>query len=640
MNQLLVRSALALVTLLSFSIASENGFATESDSKSNFSRYDDQVKPLLAKMSLEEKVGQMTQAEADCLEDPNEIKNLFLGSVLSGGDSDPADGNSLKDWTDRYDSYQSKAMQTRLSIPLLYGVDAVHGHNNIANAVVFPHNIGLGCADNSELVEEIARLTALDVRATGIQWTFAPCVTVPRDKRWGRAYEGFSENPDVVARLGAAAIRGLQGSDLSNPHSVLGCAKHFVADGGTVPELRESHHGDLDAGVRLRLDQGDAQIDEKSLRKIHLAPYSDAIAAGVGSIMPSYSSWNGDKCTGSYYLLTKILKEELGFEGFVISDFAAIDQVDPDYKTAIAKSINAGIDMGMVPWRHKEFHRLLCELVKEGKVPMKRIDDAVTRILRVKAAMAMFEKPYQYEADRSLHASFSSDEHHQTARQAVRESLVVLKNDNQTLPLPRERKRIMVCGAAANDLGQQCGGWTISWQGRMGNDQLEGTTIFEGISAIAGKKAIVEYSASGEEVSQSDVAVVVVGEKPYAEGLGDDFRLVLNENDRQLIDRVEKTGAPMVLVVVSGRPLVMTEEISMADAVVAAWLPGTEGNGVADILFGDYPSTGRLSFSWPKTISDDASHQEESELFPVGFGLKIESKIPQQAAQLREVAHQ
>ncbi len=627
------RSVLTLIIALGLSSLNQPLRAGEGHSLGIFSRYDEEVQPLVARMSLEEKVGQMTQAETDSLGDLEDISKLCLGSVLSGGDSDPKEGNTLKDWTDRYDACQSKAMQTRLRIPLLYGVDAVHGHNNIAGAVIFPHNIGLGCTGNEKLIEKIGRLTACDVRASGIQWAFAPCVTVPRDVRWGRTYEGFSEDPQLVKRLGAAAVRGLQGRDLVNPLRVLACAKHFVADGGTVPQRRESHHSDLDVGVRLRLDQGDAIIDEQTLREVHLAPYVDAIAAGVGSIMPSYSSWNGTKCTGSRYLLTDILKEELGFEGFVISDFAAIDQVDRDYKTAIAKSINAGIDMGMVPYRHKEFHRLLCELVREGVVSSERIDDAVTRVLRVKAAMGLLDDSRSPLADRSLHVRFSSDEHRATARQAVRESLVMLKNVGGVLPLSRGSGRIVVCGAAADDLGRQCGGWTISWQGRPGRDQLSGTTILEGIKDAAGDKLQVDYSATGDSASNADVAVVVVGEEPYAEGLGDDFDLRLEDSGRRLIQRVAQTGTPMVLIVMSGRPMVLTQEIRQAEAVVAAWLPGTEGAGIADVLFGDHPSSGQLSFSWPRRTSGsllDTGSDGYQPLFPIGYGLTVEGQLPRQ----------
>jgi len=354
----LCRFALCLLLIGSLRTAT----AAEAGGPADFSAYDDAVRPVVARMTLHEKVGQMTQAELLSLGDLSDVRELCLGSVLSGGDSDPPNGNSVEDWAAIYEACQDRARRTRLGVPLLYGVDAVHGHNNVSGAVIFPHNIGLGCTRDAELVEEIGRLTAGDMLATGVQWAFAPCVTVPRDDRWGRTYEGFSEDPELVAELGAAAVRGLQGERLGASGRVLACAKHFVADGGTLPVRRESHHGHLDAGVRLRLDQGDATISECVLREVHVRPYKDAIAAGVGSIMPSYSSWNGEKCTGSRRLLTEMLKGELGFEGFLISDYAAIDQVDPDYRAAIAKCVNAGIDMAMTPYS-TDFHDLLVELM-------------------------------------------------------------------------------------------------------------------------------------------------------------------------------------------------------------------------------------------------------------------------------------
>lgn len=394
------------------------------------SSYDAQVKELLSKMTLEEKIGQMIQADQEFIKDPTDIERYFIGSVLSGGNSDPREGNSLQAWTDRYDLLQRHALKTRLGIPILYGIDAVHGHSNVLGAVIFPHNIGLGCTRNPDLVEKISRITALEMRATGIQWTFAPCVTVPRDERWGRTYEGFSEDPDLVKVLGDASIRGYQGSELSNHLSVLACAKHYIADGGTTATSRRGR-----AGRGVRLDQGDTQIDEKTLRQIHLPPYVTAVRAGVGTIMPSYSSWNGLKCSASRRLLTEILKEELGFEGFLISDYRAIDQVDRDYKKAIGISINAGMDMGMIPSKYRQFSTYLKELVEEGEVPMSRIDDAVTRILRVKCAMGLLDENHSPFADRSLHKKFGSIEHRRVAREAVRQSLVLLKNDRKILPV-------------------------------------------------------------------------------------------------------------------------------------------------------------------------------------------------------------
>ena len=320
-----------------------------------FSAYDAQVAPILAKMTLDEKVGQMTQPDQEYVKDLADIETYALGSVLSGGDSDPKT-NSFEDWRDMYERFQTRALKTRLKIPILYGVDAVHGHNNVIGAVVFPHNVGLGATRDAKLVEEIARITAAEVRATGINWAFSPCVTVPRDERWGRSYEGFSEDPKLVAELGAAAVRGLQGADLKDPLRVLACAKHYVGDGGTTWGTGTAKWEV--PGKPYGLDQGDTRLSEAELRRIHLLGYPAAIDAGVGSIMPSYSSWNGEKCSGSKRLLTEILKGELGFEGFVISDYNALDQLGGDFRTNIKTSINAGMDMVMVPEKYKEFYGL------------------------------------------------------------------------------------------------------------------------------------------------------------------------------------------------------------------------------------------------------------------------------------------
>ena len=362
--------------------------------------FDSQVRPLVAQMTLDEKVGQMTQPNQGDIKDLSDIENLMVGSVLSGGDSDPEEGNTLQNWTDLYERIQRRTERTRLKIPLLYGIDAVHGHNNVLGAVIFPHNIGLGCTRNAALVQLVARVTAEEVRATGIQWAFAPCIAVPQDIRWGRTYEGFSEDPRVVRTLGSAAVWGLQGKDLADPLAVLACAKHYVGDGGTA-------YGSGTQGAKL-LDQGDTQVDEATLRRIHLPGYIAAIENGVGSIMPSYSSWNGVKCSASKRLLTEILKQELGFQGFLISDYSAIDQIDPDYKKSVGISINAGMDMAMVPDRYREFIADLKALVAEGVVPMSRIDDAVTRILRVKFAMGLMDPGRSQLADRSLQKSFGS----------------------------------------------------------------------------------------------------------------------------------------------------------------------------------------------------------------------------------------
>ncbi|MGH9941221.1 MAG: glycoside hydrolase family 3 protein [Pyrinomonadaceae bacterium] len=586
------------------------------------SSYDGKAQAVLDKMTLEEKLGQMTQAEQSALKDVRDIEKYFLGSLLSGGNSDPAAGNNLRDWTELYDRLQSHALKTRLSIPLLYGVDAVHGHSNVLGAVMFPHNIGLGCTRNPKLIEQSARVTAREVRATGINWTFAPCVTVPRDIRWGRTYEGFGESPELARTLGEAAVRGFQGDDLGDPLSVLACAKHFIGDGGTAygTGIRKSP----DSAEHWPLDRGDTRLSEKELRAIHMQGYVTAIKAGVGSIMPSYSSWNGVKCSGSKRLLTEILKQELGFEGFLISDYAAIDELPGDYKSDIEQSINAGMDMVMVPDRYVEFFTLLRELVAEGRISMSRIDDAVRRILRVKFAMGLMDRSRSPLADKSLHRSFGSPEHRQVGRACVRQSLVLLKNEKRALPLSKRLGRIHVGGKSADDIGNQCGGWTIEWQGKSGPVTPGGTTILRAIQNAAAKNTKVTFSADGTGAAGADVGVVVIGEAPYAEMIGDREELNLATEDVAAIRNMKQAGIPVVVVLLSGRPLLVEQALEQCDAFVAAWLPGTEGQGVADVLFGDYKPTGKLSFSWPRTMAQvplRAVERGYDPLFRYGYGL-------------------
>ena len=577
------------------------------------SSFDPQIKPLLARMTLDEKIGQMTQPDQAFIKDLSDIESLSLGSILSGGNSDPKEGNSLQAWTDLYDRLQQRTQKTRLKIPLLYGVDAVHGHSNLLGAVIFPHNIGLGCTRNPALVEKVERVTAEEVRASGIQWAFAPCVTVPQDARWGRTFEGFSEDPQLVRQLAEMAVRGLQGNDLSNPLAVLACAKHFVGDGGTA-------FGSVQQKTGPGLDQGDTRVDEETLRRVHLQGYIAAIQAGVGTIMPSYSSWNGVKVSGIKHLLTGILKDELGFEGFLISDYNAIDQVDKDYKKAIGISINAGMDMVMVPSRYKLYIQDLKELVNEGTVPMARIDDAVTRILRVKFAMGLFDPNRSQLADRSLAKTFGSPEHRQVARDAVRQSLVLLKNQNRVLPLARTAARIHVAGKNADDLGNQCGGWTIDWQGKSGNVTPGGTTVLAAIKKAA-PRSQVTYSADGTGAAGATVGVVAIGERPYAEGSGDRTDLSLAPEDVAAIDNMKAANIPFVVILFSGRPMILGGSLDKADAFIAAWLPGTEGDGIADVLFGDYKPTGKLSFAWPRSMDQYPHANDTNPLFPYGYGL-------------------
>jgi len=590
------------------------------------SNYDPQVAALLAQMTLDEKIGQMTQADSEALKDKSDIQKYFLGSVLSGGGHGPAE-NDAKGWLKSCDEFRSWALKTRLKIPLLYGIDAVHGHNNVDGAVIFPHNIGLGATRNPVLVEKAARVVEAEVAGTGIQWAFAPCVAVARNECWGRTYESFGESPELVSELGAAVIRGFQGQQLSEPTSVLACAKHFLADGGTAD------------GV----DQGNAMCDEATLRKVFLAPYVAAVQAGVGSIMVSYSSWNGQKMHGNKDLLTRVLKGELGFKGFLVSDWAAIDQLSPDYKSDVAASINAGLDMVMVPNgpgtpnNYVEFIQDVKELAGEGKIPLSRIDDAVTRILRIKFQMGLFDKA---GTDPELTAAVGSAEHREVARECVRQSLVLLKNADHALPLSKRLKHLHVMGQAADDIGMQCGGWTISWQGQAGPIIHGGTTILAAIRKTVGPDVEVTFSATGEGGRGADAVLVVVGEMPYAEKNGDRQDLRLSAKNIDLIARAKETGAPVITVLISGRPLILDAAVEQSDALVAAWLPGTEGQGVADVLFGDYNPTGKLPRTWPlnnEQLSPNAQAGAKP-LFPFGFGLTYQSLPAKRATAKAEVA--
>lgn len=567
------------------------------------------VETLLGQMTLEEKIGQMTQADLLAMKDKADVRKYALGSVLSGGGSDPAD-NQPATWRMAVEECETWALKTRLKIPLLYGIDAVHGNNNVLGAVIFPHNIGLGAANNPALVEKAARVTALEMLGTGVHWAFAPCVAVAQNPRWGRTYESFSDSPELVSTLGVAAVRGFQQTDLAAPDSALACVKHYLGDGGT----------------RDGIDQGNTECDEATLRKIHLPPYAAAVKAGVGSVMASYSSWNGKKAHGIKFLLTDMLKGELGFDGFVVSDWAAIDQITKDYRSAIETSINAGLDMIMIPNgtdkpnNYVLFITQLKDLVQEGKVPQARVDDAARRILRIKMRMGLFEHPLP---NPTLLAQIGSAEHRQAARECVRASLVLLKNSNNVLPLSKQAKRIHVVGKAADDLGVQCGGWTISWQGDPGNVTPGGTTILAALRKTMGSDTKVTFSADGSGAQGADVVVAVIGEPPYAEMKGDRADLNLSPAATALVAKAKEAGVPVVTTLLSGRPLVLGATLEKSDAFVAAWLPGTEGQGVADVLFGDYKPTGKLPRIWPRDNAHLISGEQTAEgpLFPRGFGL-------------------
>jgi len=550
---------------------------------------DSQADVLLAQMTLDEKIGQMVQVDMAGLRDKADIQKYFLGSMLSGGDSDPAD-NLPQTWLQAVNDYQSYALKTRLKIPLLYGIDAVHGHNNIDGAVIFPHDIGMGATHDPKLAEQAARVTAEEVAGTGINWAFGPCVAVAQDIRWGRTYESFSDDPALVSALGVAQVRGLQ-TPLPNGFTVLACPKHFLADGGT----------------QNGVDEGNTVCDEGALRQLYLPPYRSAVVAGAKSIMVSFSSWNGKKMSGNKYLLTDVLKGELGFKGFLISDWAAIDQLSPNYKNDIESSVNAGLDMFMIPngpgqgHNYVEFISDLKMLVAAGRVPQSRIDDAVRRILRVKIGLGLFEHPY---ADPDLLSEIGSGPHRAVARQCVRESLVLLKNDRQTLPLSKNLKSLAVVGPAADDLGMQCGGWTISWQGGNGAVTHGGTTLLAAIRQSVSPDTQVTFSTNGDNISGAQAVVVVVGEMPYAEMKGDRSDLSLSPADATLIGKAKALDVPVVTVLYSGRPLVLGKALDQSDAFVAAWLPGTEGEGMADVLFGDARPTGKLPRPWPYNNSE------------------------------------
>ncbi|WP_185734903.1 glycoside hydrolase family 3 protein [Micromonospora globispora] len=563
------------------------------------------VADLLSRMSLDEKIGQMTQAERGSVT-ATDLTTYRLGSILSGGGSAPSP-NTAASWADMYDSFQRAALATPLGIPMIYGVDAVHGHNNVVGATIFPHNIGLGATRDPALVQQIGQAVAEEVSGTGVDWDFAPCLCVARNDRWGRTYESFGETPDIPSDM-TTLITGLQGATLGGPTSVLATAKHYVGDGGTTG-------GD---------DQGNTELTEAELRAIHLPPFQAAVQRGVGSVMISYSSWNGGKMHGNQYLITTVLKGELGFSGFVVSDWNGIDQIDGSSGFTAAEvttAINAGIDMVMVPTAWKTFISTLRAEVQNGHVPLSRIDDANRRILTKKFELGLFERPY---TDRSWTPTVGSAAHRALARQAVRESQVLLKNANGVLPLARDNNKIFVAGKNADNIGNQSGGWTISWQGSSGAI-TPGTTILQGIRAAVGPTTTVTYNQRGTGIDRSyRAAIALVGETPYAEGQGDRTgSMSLDREDLRTIATLRNAGVPVIVVLVSGRPMDIATELPKWDALLASWLPGTEGDGVADVLFGAAAPTGALPMTWMNSVSQQPINAGDGQvpLFPQGYGL-------------------
>ena len=592
-----------------------------------------QIDEILPKLTLEQKVGQVIQADNSSVT-PEEVKKYRLGSVLSGGNSAPgplpyANANA---WVEMADAYFEASIDTQgveIAIPIILGIDAVHGHANLEGAIVFPHNIGLGAARNPDLIQEIARITAHELTVSGHDWTFAPTLAVPQDLRWGRSYEGFSEDPTIVHSYGDRIVIGLQGrfgtDKFMGQGTVISSAKHFVADGAT------------ENGV----DQGDAKISEQELSDVHAAGYYSAIPAGVQTVMASFNSWNGRKLHGDKELLTDVLKGKMGFNGFVVGDWNGHGQVPGCTNTDCAQSFNAGVDMFMAPDSWRGLYENTLAQVKDGTISMERLDDAVRRILRVKLASGIFEKglPSQ-RMNAGEESQLGLAEHRAVARQAVRESMVLLKNNSQTLPLD-PATTILVVGDGANSISKASGGWTLSWQGTgHSNDEFpNGESILEGIRQLvseAGGRVI--YSESGEVPSTVDAVIAVYGEDPYAEFQGDREHLDFEPKgfDVSLLAEYQSQDIPVVSVFLSGRPMWTNPEINHSDAFVAAWLPGSEGGGVADLLFQADPSydfTGALSFSWPASA---VVSKDSETLFDLGYGLRYSSQ--EQLSSLPEVS--
>ncbi|KAL4606147.1 hypothetical protein ACB092_09G081400 [Castanea dentata] len=586
------------------------------------------VVDLLSHMSLKEKVGQMTCTENPSAS-PSTIKDSSIGAILYSFPAScyPTEPASAINWADMVDSLQKAALESRLGIPIIQMCDSVHGHGNVFGATIFPHNVGLGATRDKNLVERIAAATALELRATGTNFSVAPCVAVMRDPRWGRCYESFSEDSEIVSAMTSAVV-GYQGIPpkghpngypyVAGRTNVIACAKHFVGDGGT----------------ELGLMEGDTVSSFEDLERIHMKPYLHCLAQGVSTIMPSYTSWNGTRMHGHRFLLTDILKEKLGFKGFLLSDWEGIDTIcEPyraDYRHCALTSINAGVDMNMEPLRYEEYFETLISLVESGEIPMSRIDDAVKRILKVKFIAGLFEHPF---SDRSLLDMVGCKVHRELAREAVRKSLILLKNgkdqEKPFLPLDKNARRILVIGRHADDLGYQCGGWTITKYGTSGRITI-GTTILEGIKEAVGEHSEVIYEQNPSSATfaglEFSYAIVVVGEPAYAEGKGYNAELKIPFDGANVINMVAER-VPTLVVLISGRPLVLEPELlEKMDALVAAWLPGSQGEGVADVVFGDYEFQGKLPVTWFKRVDQlpmNYGDEHYDPLFPLGFGLKM-----------------
>lgn len=587
------------------------------------------VSQLLAQMTVEQKVAQMIQPEIRDIT-PEDMRKYGFGSFLNGGGSFPQ-GNkhaTAEDWINLAEAMYQASIDDSLdgsTIPTIWGTDAVHGHNNVIGATLFPHNIGLGAANNPQLLEQVAAITAKEVMVTGIDWVFAPTVAVVRDDRWGRTYEGYSEDPEIVREYSAAIVKGLQGSvdkDFLGDERVISTVKHFLGDGGTVA-------GD---------DQGDNIDSEQALFELHAQGYVGGLQAGSQSVMASFNSWHGKKNHGNKYLLTDVLKDQMGFDGFVVGDWNGHGQVAGCSNESCPQAINAGLDIFMVATKAwKPLYENTVAQVKAGEISMARIDDAVSRILRVKVRAGIFTKPSPKNRVLSGKTQLiGSLEHRAVARQAVRESLVLLKNKNNLLPLSG-KQNILVAGAGADNIPQQSGGWSVTWQGtNNSNAEFPGaTSIYQGIKQVVEHNGgAATLSVDGHYTTKPDLAIVVFGEEPYAEGHGDRDNLEFQRGNKRalaLLHKMKNDGIPVVSLFISGRPMWVNAELNASDAFVAVWLPGTEGQGISDVLFTkangeiNYDFKGKLSYSWPKTAQQTQVNRFDKDyapLLPYGFGLQ------------------
>ena len=567
----------------------------------------ERVADLLSKMSLADKAGQMVQGEQYPISE-QDMAELGLGSVLSGGGSVPDNINTVEHWNQEINAFQQAVLSRNLKIPFLYGADAVHGHNTVYGAVIFPHNIGIGAANDPELTQQMGAYVAEEMKLTGILWNFAPCVAVVQDPRWGRTYESFSSDTDIVSELASAYAKGqMEGG-------VLPCAKHFVADGGTTFGTGEGDY---------LIDRGDAQMSEEELKATHMAPYERLVEDGVKCVMASFSSYNGLKMHENKYLITDVLKGELGFDGFVVSDWEAVAGISaPTYDAQITAAINAGVDMLMEPYRYKEAVMAIVSGVESGAIPQERVDDAVKRILTVKFDMGLFEDPYLDNASFGI-SELGGQEGRALAKKLVEKSQVLLKNDNDILPFKRGQK-IYIMGPAADNVGTQCGGWTMSWQGLMDTDLTPGTTILQGMLDCADEYGLTIITDESK-AAEADVVLMVLGEMPYAEYEGDTENLSIT-GDHALgsnvtaMEKAKALGKPVVTLLVAGRNVLIDDYIGDWDAAVMSYLPGTEGDGVISPLVGACEFTGKLPMPWYKAETDIGKENPDL-LFELGYGL-------------------